>query len=281
MIFLSVLKIIGIVLACIVGFVLLLVLLVLFTPIPYKMNADGENTDMVITGSAKWLFGLANVKFAFVNFKFGYKLKIAGIKILMGIFPDSTKKKIEEKTEKELPSLTPVDDSDNFNVEQEKTDIPEIEYINIHEAKKDSVEKSEKENKEKADFQNKIKPWIEKYKKIKTLFESKETKKTVKFIKIQLFNILNHIKPKKISGNLNFGLEDPSNTAIIYGLIGSVMDIISNNKCIVTPEFYQKGVSCDLSINGSIFIGYVVICILRLLMDKNVKRLFRTVRRII
>ncbi|MCQ2513067.1 MAG: DUF2953 domain-containing protein [Lachnospiraceae bacterium] len=278
MIFLSILKIIGIVLACIVGFALLLVLLVLFAPIQYKIHSEGENADTIITGSVQWIFGLASVKFAYLNFTFGYKVKAAGIKILMGKFPDE---KIEESELPEQLSQKPVDERMEKGTEEKKEELPEIEFINVEDDKKDSTENGKKEKEEELPFQKKLNSLKLKYEKAKAILESDVTKKAIKFIKIQIFNILNHIKPKNITGKLNFGLEDPANTAIIYGLIGSITEIISNNKLVVTPEFYQKGVNSDLSISGSIFIGYVVLCFLRLLLDKNVKRLFRAVRRIV
>ena len=278
MIFLSILKIIGIVLACIVGFALLLVLLVLFAPIQYKIHSEGENADTIITGSAKWIFGLALVKFAYLNFTFGFKVKAAGIKILMGKFPGE--KKEETEPSEQIASM-PIEEKAEQSTEEKKEELSEIEFINVEDVKKDSSEKSKKEKIEEIPFLKKLDSLKEKYEKAKDILESDVTKKAVKFIKIQIFNILNHIKPKNITGKLNFGLEDPANTAIIYGLIGSVTEIVSNNKLVVTPEFYQKGVNSDLSISGSIFIGYVVLCFVRLLLDKNVKRLFRAVRRIV
>lgn len=297
MIFLSILKIIGIVLACIVGFVLLLVLLILLAPIQYKIHSEGENADTLVTGSVKWIFGLATVKFAYLNFTFGYKLKAAGIKILMGKFPDTKREESELSMKDENPdgsgksegsiisSPIKTEKINNKELKRDNEDIPEIEFINIDNSKEnnknnDSKKKSKVEN-EKIPFTEKVNDFKEKYEKAKTLLESNVTKKAIKQIKIQFFNLLNHIKPKKIAGKLNFGLEDPANTAIIYGLIGSVTEIISNNRLVVTPEFYQKGVSSDLSINGSIFIGYVLLCFIRLIVDKNVIRLFKTVRRIV
>ena len=100
-------------------------------------------------------------------------------------------------------------------------------------------------------------------------------------MKEELFNILNHIKPKKIAGNLNFGLEDPSNTAIIYGTIDILAQAISAGKLIITPEFYQPGISLDMSIHGRIFLGYIVLCALRIVLNKDVRRVIRVIRRVV
>ncbi len=279
MIFLSILKIIGIVIACIVGFALLLVLLVLFAPIQYKIHSEGENADTIITGSAKWIFGLAAVRFAYLNFTFGYKVKAAGIKILMGKFPGEKKEEPENLDENKVE--TEHIRTEEITEKKPEEEIPEIEFVNIENPKEKSEKDSEKPEKDGLPVMDKVNNLKEKYEKAKDILESDVTKKALKYIKIQIFNILNHIKPKNITGKLNFGLEDPSNTAIIYGLIGSVTEIVSNNKLVVTPEFYQKGVSSDLSISGSIFIGYVVLCFVRLLLNKNVKSLFKAIRRIV
>lgn len=283
MIFLSILKIIGIVLACIVGFVLLMVLLVLFAPIQYKIHSIGENSETIITGSAKWIFGFLSLKIALVNFIFGYKIKVAGIKLVMGKIPKDTEseKKVSSDDSSETPSDMEIEDKETFKEEihdpeeskEEFLDLEEDDYIKFTERAKIKLNEHQI-------FFKKIKEWKSKYEKGKAFLESKEVKKAEKSIKIQIINLLNHIKPKKITGKLNFGLEEPSNTAIIYGMLGSVTEIISDNKLVVTPEFYQKGVNSDFVICGRIFVGYVVLCFIRLIMDKNVKYLFNAVRRI-
>ena len=58
MILLTILKIIGIVLACIVGLILLVVLLVLFVPVRYRLSGEGENAAITAQGKVSWFLGL-------------------------------------------------------------------------------------------------------------------------------------------------------------------------------------------------------------------------------
>lgn len=58
-----ILKVIGIVLATIIGILLLLLLLVLFLPIKYKLEGEIENSinSLSLAGTCKWLFGLIKI----------------------------------------------------------------------------------------------------------------------------------------------------------------------------------------------------------------------------
>ncbi len=91
MIFLTVLKIIGIVLACIVGFVLLILLLVLFAPFRYSIAAAGEGSEIAGGAKIKWLLGLVTVRADYAEKKAGYSLKVLGIKIFKGTILDLNK----------------------------------------------------------------------------------------------------------------------------------------------------------------------------------------------
>ncbi|MBR7076609.1 MAG: DUF2953 domain-containing protein, partial [Lachnospiraceae bacterium] len=122
---------------------------------------------------------------------------------------------------------------------------------------------------------------IKKLEQTEAVLTSKVTGRAVKKVKEQLFHILNHIKPKKIAGNINFGLEDPANTAIIYGTIDNLAIAMSEGKLIITPEFYQKGISLDMVMQGRILIGYLLVCALRVFFNKDVRRVVRVVRRMI
>ena len=286
MIILSILKIIGIVLACIVGLVLLLVLLVLLVPIRYRFSGDGMNADIQADGKASWLFGLLSASIRFAEKKLLYRVSVAGISLKKGDLLNP-EKSVPEETDMEPQILKPQKDK------KEEKEAAALEVQNKPEPEaKTEIEKEKEKEKEKEDLSDKIEHFFErlsekyeglikKLEQTEAVLTSKVTGRAVKKVKEQLFHILNHIKPKKIAGNINFGLEDPANTAIIYGTIDNLAIAMSEGKLIITPEFYQKGISLDMVMQGRILIGYLLVCALRVFFNKDVRRVVRVVRRMI
>lgn len=297
MILLSILKIIGIVLACIVGFVLLLVLLILLIPIRYRLSGDGTNADIDAEGKASWLLGLVSASIGYVKKNVSYRVQIAGIPLKKGTLFDVQGQHEKPKNEdtvflqeelKEEKKEIKTDEKIEDNTERFAAQTEPISSEKIQ-----KEEKEDKENKEdKADFSDRIERFFErlsqkyedlirKKEQAEAILTSKVTGRAVKKVKAQLFHILNHIKPKKIEGNLNFGLEDPANTAIIYGTIDNLVHAMSQGRLILTPEFYQKGISLDMVMQGRILIGYLLVCALRVILNKDVRRVVRVIRRVI
>ena len=286
MIILSILKIIGIVLACIVGLVLLLVLLVLLVPIRYRFSGDGMNADIQADGKASWLFGLLSASIRFAEKKLLYRVSVAGISLKKGDLLNP-EKSVPEETDLEPQILKPQKDKK----EEKKAAALEVQNKPEPEVKTE-IEKEKEKEKEKEDLSDRIEHFFErlsekyeglikKLEQTEAVLTSKVTGRAVKKVKEQLFHILNHIKPKKIAGNINFGLEDPANTAIIYGTIDILAIAMSEGKLIITPEFYQKGISLDMVMQGRILIGYLLVCALRVFFNKDVRRVVRVVRRMI
>ena len=286
MIILSILKIIGIVLACIVGLVLLLVLLVLLVPIRYRFSGDGMNADIQAEGKASWLFGLLSASIRFAEKKLLYRVSVAGISLKKGDLLNP-EKSVPEETDLEPQILKPQKDKK----EEKKAAALEVQNKPEPEVKTE-IEKEKEKEKEKEDLSDRIEHFFErlsekyeglikKLEQTEAVLTSKVTGRAVKKVKEQLFHILNHIKPKKIAGNINFGLEDPANTAIIYGTIDILAIAMSEGKLIITPEFYQKGISLDMVMQGRILIGYLLVCALRVFFNKDVRRVVRVVRRMI
>ena len=285
MIILTILKIIGIVLACLVGFVLLILLLVLFFPIRYRLSGDGENTAIQADGKVSWLFGLLTALAHYQDLDLSYRVYVLGIKLIKGSLKDRGDSKTGSEGEKPVKKESPMKEA---MPEPEEEKEPEIEMIDIS----DAVTRPAPGVNEKEDLYDKVEKFFEKlsarYEKLRmkveqaeTILTSQVTKRAVKTVKEQLFHILDHIKPKKIEGFLNFGLEDPANTAIIYGTIDILAESVSRGKLIITPEFYQKGISMDLMISGRIFLGYLLLCALRVFFNRDVRKVVRVIRRVV
>ena len=287
MIVLEILKIIGIVLGCIVGLVLLILLLVLFAPVSYRLKGDGVNADIKAEARATWLLGLLSASIQYADKKLPYGVKIAGIFLRKGDLLAMEKKPEKEEPEKTEPEKKEPEKEEpaliaaKKNPEQETDKMQNPEVTAVAEEKKEKEDLSDRIEHFFEKVAEKNNSWTAKIEEAEKILTSKVTARAWKKVKEELFNILNHIKPKKIEGNLNFGLEDPANTAIIYGTIDYLAIAMSEGKLIITPEFYQTGIALDMIIHGRIFLGYIVLCALRVLFHKDVRRVFRVIRRVL
>ena len=126
---------------------------------------------------------------------------------------------------------------------------------------------------------HRVKEFYEKIQTAKKIWEAKATGRALKHLKVEIFNLLNHLKPKKIIGSIEFGLEDPANTALLYGNIAPVAEAFSKGKLVMTPEFYNQGIRIDLLIKGRIFIGYMLLLFSRLYFDRDIHRVVKVIRR--
>ena len=299
MIVLQILKIIGIVLACIVGFVLLLVLLVCFAPIAYKAKVQGENADTEADVSASWIFGFAKAAAGYHEKKVRYRVSICGFPLMKGTLGESEAEALREVLEEEEVQADPKEYekiSQALEKAEEKEKQAEAEKIEkaTQKEQEKAAEKAEKEakkaEKKEADKGKPLKEKIravwqslkEKYEKFQTakrIFEARATKRALKHVKVELLHILNHLKPRKIAGTLAFGLEDPADTAIVYGNAVPLAEAMSKGALILTPEFYNKGIRSDFIIKGRIFIGYMILCVLRLYLDRDIQKVMKVIRR--
>ena len=84
MIILQILKVIGIVLACVLGFVLLILLLVMFLPFNYSLKGKGKGADITAQAAVRWLCGFVTVMAIYEGKKISYYLRVCGIKVFKG-----------------------------------------------------------------------------------------------------------------------------------------------------------------------------------------------------
>jgi len=100
--------------------------------------------------------------------------------------------------------------------------------------------------------------------------ENEENQKSFRLIKRQLMRVLRHIFPRKLSGQVTFGVEDPylmgqilSLAAFLYPVYGKKIDL--------TPVMDANALDGELSFRGRVQIGVLALMALRIWMDKNVR----------
>ncbi|MBO4696302.1 MAG: DUF2953 domain-containing protein [Lachnospiraceae bacterium] len=108
----------------------------------------------------------------------------------------------------------------------------------------------------------------------------KSTKKALKTAWNVLWWVLKHICPKKYSGNLEFGLEDPSLTGEICAAI-SPWYILIADRLSITPVFDGKLTARgDVYLKGRIRLWGFVVRAIKLYRDKNIRKVIKEAEKV-
>ncbi len=292
------LKCIGILLLAILGLLLLVTVLVLFAPVRYRGKLKKREAPEEIfraEGLISWLNPLLRVRIRYTEKKLHYTVRLFGICLMNSDKPKKEKKqKKKDKKEK----------SERAEKEKPSSDegLTETETV----GKKTEPENTESEAAEKKmSLFAKMKKLFEKIKGIPAVIKKKITKlintgkllwykkeKVVAFFEDELHKValgsawdtvkqmLRHILPGKVKGYVEFGTGDPASTGKALGALG-VLYAWYGKGVTVVPDFYEKRVVADLGLKGRIRGGTLLLKGLRLIRDKQVKRLYRNFKRLL
>ena len=294
MIFLNILKIIGIVLVVLLCILLVLILLVLFYPVKYRILGtevyDKENkSDIHIRLS--WIFHLIGV-----NVDIGPELT-AGLRILFvkkNLMKDSDTSNDRSDNNGDGGSC----DSDSCNsdsIEAEniknisETDIKNTDNIAVAEEKinanatkaEKSVSEDEYTNATNAYSNNKGKEKIKRLTgKIKKILKDDSCKAALNKIKTELINRLKAIMPYKLYLKAEFSAGSPDKTGMVLGIL-AMFPIGYRNKWKIRPDFEREEIYIDseFDIKGHIFLYKILVIAIRVLVDKNCRKLYNEIRK--
>lgn len=294
MIFLNILKIIGIVLVVLLCILLVLILLVLFYPVKYRILGtevyDKENkSDIHIRLS--WIFHLIGV-----NVDIDPELT-AGLRILFvkkNLMKDSDTSNDRSDNNGDGGSC----DSDSCNsdsIEAEniknisETDIKNTDNIAVAEEKinanatkaEKSVSEDEYTNATNAYSNNKGKEKIKRLTgKIKKILKDDSCKEALNKIKTELINLLKAIMPYRLYLKAEFSASSPDKTGMVLGIL-AMFPIGYRNKWKIRPDFEREEIYIDseFDIKGHIFLYKILVIAIRVLVDKNCRKLYNEIRK--
>ena len=294
MIFLNILKIIGIVLVVLLCILLVLILLVLFYPVKYRIFGtevyDKENkSDIHIRLS--WIFHLIGV-----NVDIDPELT-AGLRILFvkkNLMKDSDTSNDRSDNNGDGGSC----DSDSRNsdsIEAEniknisETDIKNTDNIAVAEEKinanatnaEKSVSEDEYTNATNAYSNNKGKERIKRLTgKIQKILKDDSCKDALNKIKTELINLLKAIMPYKLYLKAEFSAGSPDKTGMVLGIL-AMFPIGYRNKWKIRPDFEREEIYIDseFDIKGHIFLYKILVIAIRVLVDKNCRKLYNEIRK--
>lgn len=286
---LLVLKIIGIILLAILALVVLLLCVVLFVPLRYRGNMIAEENfdDLFLEMKFSWLFPLISGYVRYSKRTLDWNVRIAWKKMNQGAIDAEVEKEepqeiMQEKTETEKQDEQLKTDAPT---ELSEETVPEIDAIESDEDnKKASNSKREKNTKKKVSkIRYKFQELCDKIKQTKdvvvTFLVDDIHQDVWRQLKRELIHILVYLKPKKIKGNLRFGFEDPYKTGVVLAVLSVLYPVYQENVNIY-PDFEEQIIKGDLMIKGRIRIFFFVKVIVRLLLNRNVRKTYKDIKKL-
>ncbi len=307
-ILLLILKIIGITILAVLGLVLLVLALVLFVPVFYRVRIIHNPQQTKVTGKVSFLWPAVTAVVQYLK-KLSYKVKIFGIPVLNSEKPkkEKTKKEKKQKAKKKKRSsglkqdaqdelFAPLENPGSLpTVEPEE--VKPVETVsaedNAKEKENDSGQIPEKERK--PGFFAKIKSKIQKTRetisktvsKIKKLVHQKdealrilgkpETKQAISFAWGKLKRLLKHILPRKIKGYVAYGADNPATTGQVLGIL-SVLYARTGQVLEIRPNFVEKQLECDVLIKGRIQLFTLVLIAVKVVLNKELRQVIKDVK---
>lgn len=301
-ILLMILKIVGILIAVIFGLLVLVMLILVFTPLQYRFDGSCKGTldSADVRLRFRWLYRLIDGYVIYREGKSDWQVRILWKKLhvekeLENAQQDALQKEKAQQEESEKTS----------DAEGEKeTERPALEPRQTEEKKmnRDSNVAIKQEASQSASQEKKI-TWSEKIKKffckikytfqkfcdrIKIIAEKKERvlefladeihQNAFKKIKEELIRLLHFLKPKYLSGCVHFGFEDPSLTgktlawlSMFYGMYGAHLTL--------EPDFQEKVLEGELHIRGKIRGIYFLIVAFHVWRSREVRTTYQHIRK--
>lgn len=301
---LTILKIIGIVLASVIGLIILLVLIILLSPVSYKgrIKYDG-NIDVNIR--ARYLFGIVRAYFIKND-----KDQLIDLKILwLSLLKPRTKKR-RQRTKSRTPAKRDGQEFFDYEAEQKKADesrgrlpvkpeVPDkpagpdeasgtpVQPVKSAKGRDGDAADKNKSPKEKKsifkrvkDIYNKIADMLKSFtdmrEKIFKEINDEGNKRAVSFVLGIVKKLLKHALPRKHRIYVRFGTGDPAATGEILGAAYAFGALLGLNLCI-EPDFENKVIECDIPFKGHVSFIRVLIWALKLYFNKDVKRIIQKI----
>lgn len=307
-IILLILKILGITLLCILGFILLLIILVLFLPIKYKIiidKPDDSFDNIKIKGQVTYFLRVIRATFLYPGENL-FSLRV----LFFRLFPKKEKKEKFRKTKNNRINETQTDkfNNDNHNESLREDEINKADInleIETHHNESSIAEpiscneqnnESEQIQKEKVNFKDKFNNIVNKCRSsycsvrekineiksgainitstvdhYKTIVDSSTFKKSFALCKKQIIKIFKIIKPKTIKGNIYFGADSPDTTAEIFGMCSLIIPYLGK-KLYIYPDLQNKTLTGHILVKGRVHIVSLLLIGIKIFFNKDLKK---------
>lgn len=294
---LTILKITGIVLLCIIALILILAAIVLFVPIRYRIRADKPlEEDFTAFAGISFLLHILSGKIVYDK-DIDYNIRLFGLKI----YPRKKKDDISDGPvtdvnpgEKE-EQIKPEEDIPTQDISETGYEIDWNESESVSEPENDDsqdIETSEEDD----DLFDKAEAFIEgiiekissKYGSISEKYESirfrirffdkmrndDRNQEAVAYLKKKALKLLKKLAPRRVRGFVHFGFEDPATTGKILMYLALVYPILPR-KLTIDPGFDDTDVYGNIYIKGHFSLITPALCFLGIYFNKDIRRMRR------
>ncbi len=115
---------------------------------------------------------------------------------------------------------------------------------------------------------------------VREFLKQEATGKAWKDSMAYLRRIWKHIRPKRFQGTVHFGMEDPSSTGQILGAMSLLMPLYQDH-IVIAPDFEQKILEGQLYARGRVRMGFFLVLILQILLNRNLMQTIQEARTIL
>lgn len=295
---LTILKVIGWILLGILGLILLTVLTVLLVPIRYR--ADGVwKEEKYIRGRVTWLLHLLSIRVTYEK-ELLLEVRVAGFLIYPKKERSGKKKKAASGADAEegvgdadadtnvldadgakMPSAdvktlgesAPASEADAQDTDSDAApEHPAGSFFEKLSGKLSQVADRLRGMQQKTD---QLKQQTAYYKRI---WDQPQTRQAIRVGFYELGEIIRHVLPRKLEVFGIVGTGDPASTGQIMAIQGMLYPWHKGN-IRLEPDFEEKHIEGELHLKGRIRLGTLGICGLRILLNKNIRRLIRILRK--
>lgn len=303
-ILLLILKIMGVILAAILGILVLLLCVVLLVPFRYQVMSatEGSAKSTKVQGRISWLFGLLQVRFLYRDRKSSWQLKLF-------FRTRKKKKKGRENDEKENEDLhtdrNPEEDPLLAEAgeeipapsahDEEEGPGPAAEHEEAAAESADTVKRHEKKRKKRTKILAQIRAFADKIKctfrkicaKIELLRQKKENlrafledeshRAAFQALKKETARLLRRMRPKRCRGYVRFGFEDPTHTGQVLALCAVFYPFMPGDIRII-PVFEERVLEGKGEMKGNLYLIHLLLFAGNLFRKRAVRKTYKDIR---
>lgn len=283
----TILKVIGIILLVVLALILTALFCVLFVPVKYRAVGSFDNTDIRAKAHVSWLLHLFALHIEYAQETDGY-IRLAFVKKKLFDDADSDYENDEKAAEAsdddvmDEAAKTETEDKVSENTGDEpKISADENQHIK-QQTKLTHQKRYKKRNKKshKKQFKDKSEKIKNCIYKLKREYSDERNKAAFSHLKKELFIILKRICPRRLKLTMVYSTGSPDTTGILLGIL-ACFPVGYTNRWRITPDFesekpYAKG---SFDIKGHVIVISILAATLRILFDKNCRRLYNRISR--
>lgn len=305
-----ILKIIGMLVLLVLGLALLLIFIVLFVPLRYRIDGKCEGTpeSLELNVRFSWLLHLIAGHYTFRNRKSDWQIRVAwkhmhagetaGESNAVDIQNKEKQEGDQEAEQKSFPQKGRKAEQEpcrkkGQEAEQEpcrkKERETEQEFSQKKEEQKELRKKPKKTKRKKrkgisdqitaffqkikytfAEICDKIKLLTEKKEKLAEFIEHEIHRNAFTKVKEEIFRLLRFLRPKKMNGRIRYGFEDPYLTGKVLAGAG-ILYPFYGERLVIEPDFEEKVLEGEFQIRGHVRGFYAAVVLWNVVFHKDIR----------